>query len=204
VDIVADARAAAAWLLRDRGMVVTVVTSFLGNVMAILVATATIARMQLELHVSPGVIGLVYAAGGAGMVAATLALPRIARMQPASGTLLTWLFALDALSLVALALFSLAGNIAGMALAFVVADGAAACESIMVISLRQRVAPAAMLGRVFALVRLIVLVGVTPMALAGGVLAERYGAGAILWMAAALGIVITLVARFGGLYADRR
>ena len=106
--------------------------------------------------------------------------------------------------MIALAAVAATRNVALIAVLLAVASAVGVCKSIMVVSLRQRVAPPGLFGRVFALVRLLVLVGVTPMVLLGGALAARVGSVTVLWLAAVLGVAVAVIAKAGGLSRDVR
>jgi predicted MFS family arabinose efflux permease len=166
-------------VLRALG-VSTLIGSFFGNFYATLYALYALR----ELHLGPALLGLAVACGGAGGLAGALF------AQPASrrfgiGPAIVGTALLNALvglltplaagpPLVAAA-FLMAGQIFG--------DGLATVRQIAATSVRQALAPPALLGRVNASMHLLAL-GVAPLgALTGGVLGEWIGIRPTVWIA---------------------
>jgi predicted MFS family arabinose efflux permease len=133
------------------------------------------------VHAGPGIIGLLFAAGGVGgVLAAFLASPLARWIGGARATLLSS-FAMAGGLLIPLAtpgpglLFFGAG--------LVVSSFAAVVYNINQVSFRQQLCPDAMLGRMNATIRFVVF-GVLPVgALAGGALATVVGLRTTLWVA---------------------
>ena len=133
------------------------------------------------VHASPAIIGLLFAAGGAGgVLAALLASPIARRVGGARATLLSSFAAVGGL-LIPLAapgprvLFFGAG--------LVVSSFAAVVYNINQVSFRQDLCPDEMLGRMNATIRFVVF-GVLPVgALAGGAIATLIGLRPTLWVA---------------------
>jgi Na+/melibiose symporter-like transporter len=133
------------------------------------------------VHTSPGIIGLLFAAGGVGGVIASLLASPIARwVGGARATMLSSFAAVGGL-LIPLATPGLGVLFFGAGL--VVSSFAAVVYNINQVSFRQQLCPDAMLGRMNATIRFVVY-GVLPVgALAGGEIATVIGLRPTLWVA---------------------
>ena len=139
-----------------------------------------------ELHLAPGVIGLVLAAGGAGaLIGSLLAGPLAARWGLGRA-----LVGMAALACLPGLLVPLAGGtrvlvIATLLLAAVLAGMGVAASSVHFLSLRQALTPPELLGRMTASYRTLTY-GVLPLgALLFGFLAQLWSIRAALWVGAA-------------------
>jgi MFS family permease len=137
------------------------------------------------LRLSPAVLGLVIATGGAGALAGAWLAPRIERRFPLGPTFV----ATSAIYGLATVLIPLAATVPALAVALlvtaqVVGDSAYMIYIINELSLRQRVVPSAVLGRVSSGMQLLAR-GVYPIgALLGGGIAARAGVVTALSLAA--------------------
>jgi len=140
------------------------------------------------LGLRPAVLGVVIATGGAGAMIGAVLAPRLARALPTGRTFVatSTIYGLTAF-LIPLAGAVPAAAVALLATTQLVGDMALAVFSINEVSLRQRLAPPAVLGRVNAGMQLLAR-GVYPLgALLGG------------WLGARVGVLTTLAAAAAGL-----
>jgi predicted MFS family arabinose efflux permease len=133
------------------------------------------------VHASPGIIGLLFAAGGVGgVLAAFLASPIARWVGGARATVLSSFAAVGGL-LIPLATPGLGALLFGAGL--IVSSFAAVVYNINQVSFRQQLCPDEMLGRMNASIRFVVY-GVLPVgALAGGGIATVIGLRPTLWVA---------------------
>ena len=133
------------------------------------------------VHASPGVIGLLFAAGGVGGVVAALLASPIARWVGGARATLVSSFAAAGGLLIPLATPGLGVLFFGAGL--LVSSFAAVVYNINQVSFRQRLCPDRMLGRMNATIRFVVF-GVLPVgALAGVTIATVFGLRPTLWVA---------------------
>jgi MFS family permease len=166
-----------------------------------LASTATMAVLPLyavdpgPMGLSEAVYGLLLAAFAAGSLVGSFLVEPIERRLGRHRTML--------LATVTFPIFSLApaltANAAVVAAAFVVASALSIGWNVITVSLRQRIVPDHLLGRVNAGYRLVAW-GTMPIGAAiGGLVGQRFGLGAVFWMSAALSATcIPLVALLQG------
>jgi MFS family permease len=163
------------------------------NVMAVAVEAQFIPFARTVLHVAPWAIGIYFAIGGAAGVVTALALGRSERTRG------------DAMIL-GVAIFGIGVLVAGVfpsKITLVFTYLAAGAGSVLAVShwssLRQRLFPVRLLGRVTMATRM-VLFGVVPIAyVAGGALARSEGSQALFVVAACVGLTTSLWAWVVGL-----
>ncbi|MGR6921523.1 MFS transporter [[Actinomadura] parvosata] len=179
----AEIREGLVFVLRTPVLRATAITSAAGNFAFAVASAVSFVFMVRTLGLSPTGIGLVLAAGSVAALAGAALTPLLARR--AGSARVIWL-ALAATGPVAM-LSPLAGP--GWAVGLLVV-GTAAGElgqivyAVTNVSLRQRLCPERMLGRVNATMRFLMM-GLFPLgALLGGVLGEVAGARQALWVAA--------------------
>jgi MFS family permease len=169
----------------------TAVTSALGNLAFAVASAVTVVFMVRTLHLSATAVGLVVAAGSVTVMAGAALTPRLARLV--GETRIVWL------SLAVTAPLGLLVPLArpGWGVALLVA-GTAAGEfgqivyAITNVTLRQRLVPPSLLGRVTATMRFLIM-GMFPLgALVGGVLGEIVGVRGTLWVAGLLIVISTV------------
>jgi MFS family permease len=71
----------------------------------------------------------------------------------------------------------------------------AACgayEITSIVAWRMRIIPADMVGRVFGVIRLLVLVGMVPASILGGIVADRWGTRAVMGLSGGLFLLLAL------------
>lgn len=177
-----------AFVARNRLLRATAITSAACNFSFAIASAVSFVFMVRTLGLPPAAIGLVLAAGAVAAMAGAALTPRLARR--AGSARITWL------SLAVTGPIAMLGPLAqpGWAVVLLVI-GAAAGEfgqivyAVTNVTLRQRLCPERMLGRVNATMR-VLMMGLFPLgALLGGVLGEVVGLRPALWLAA---VVIAL------------
>jgi MFS family permease len=143
-----------------------------------------------ELELSPGMLGLVIATGGAASLVGAGLAPRLVERFPA-GPGLIFAFGLKTLGL---ACVPLAGLFLGVSPLLVIGlliaqqvlgDGSTGYFAVVERTLRQRRVPPEFLARTGATIRLVNDGAMPPAMLLGGALAESFGLNAVLWLAVA-------------------
>jgi MFS family permease len=199
--LVAQIREGITFVGRNRILRATAITSAASNFSFAVASAVTFIFLARTLQLSPAVIGIVVAAGSVTVMLGAALTPRLSRRLGSARII--WL------SLAVTGPVALLGPLAqpgwSVLLIFV---GMAAGEfgqiiySITNVSLRQRLCPDRMLGRVTATMRFLIM-GLFPLgALLGGVLGELIGARSTLWVAAAI-IVLSPVPLFFALRHTR-
>jgi predicted MFS family arabinose efflux permease len=156
-----------------------------------------------NVHLSPGLVGLVFGAGGAGALVGALVVGAVVRRLGVGNSL--------ALTNVLLGLAFLAWPLALFASPVLVLGGlmffAGICDSIYnvsQVSLRQAVTPSRLQGRMTATMRT-VFWGVKPIAnLGGGVMAGAFGAPATIVIGSLIGMTATIAVLAGPLSRVRQ
>ncbi|MGV9306739.1 MFS transporter [Nonomuraea sp. NPDC003727] len=135
--------------------------------------------------VSPGVMGLLFSAAGVGGLAGAALVGRVSRWAGSARTI--WLSALLTSPFMLLVPLAAQGWRLGLyVLAWFVVSAGIVVYNVSQLSFRQAITPDHLLGRMNATMRFIVW-GTLPLgALIGGVLGERLGVVAALWIACAL------------------
>ncbi|MFB4264247.1 MFS transporter [Nonomuraea sp. GTA35] len=181
--LVAEIREGLAFVARTRVLRAVAITSAAGNFSFAIASAVSFVFMVRTLGLSPAAIGLVLAAGSLAALAGAALTPRLARR--AGSARVIWL------SLAVTGPIGLLSPLAqpGWALALLVA-GTAAGElgqivyAVTNVSLRQRLCPEHLLGRVNATMRFLMMSLFPLGALVGGVLGEAAGPRQALWTAA--------------------
>lgn len=180
-----------AWVWRhDLIRRITLCTS-IGNLGFVVVFTLVPLLILRELGFEPWVMGLVFGVGAAGGILGAMATPRLGRAI-GEGTVIPVSAVAMGLALAGLPLAALAPSDAVAFGLLVVAEFIISFTvltyNIMQVSMRQRVCPPRLLGRMNASIRFVVW-GVMPIgALASGAIATHLGVVATMW----IGVVISL------------
>lgn len=181
----ADVREGLSFVARNRILRATAITSAGGNVSFAIAAAVSIIFMARELHLSAAAIGFIIAAGSLTVVLGAALTPRLSTLFGSARII--WL---------SLAVTAPLGLLAPLARpgwsTLLIVVGIAAGEfgqiiyAITNVSLRQRLCPDRMLGRVNATMRFLIM-GLFPLgAVAGGILGESIGLRGTLWVAGAM------------------
>ncbi len=154
------------------------------------VGTVFLLYVNQELGFGPGILGLIFALGGAGSLLGALAAGRLSRFG--AGPTMIAALALTGVGqgLVPLATGAGVAAVALLVLQQLVADPAATVYDINQVSLRQAITPERLLGRVNASVRVLEVGAMLLGALLGGLLGETVGVRATL----VAGVAILFVA----------
>jgi hypothetical protein len=143
-----------------------------------------------ELELSPLVLGLIIACGGAASLIGSALAPRLARMLPV-GPGLVLAFAVKTLGLACVPLAGLALGISPILMIFLLvmqqllSDGSTGYFVVLERSLRQRRVAAELLGRAGATTRLVNDAPIPFAAVIAGVIAEAHGIEFVFWLAIA-------------------
>ena len=171
-DVRADVAAGFRFMWRDRAMRALSAASFLINFFGLMAGAVLIPFLKRDFGASDLVVGYSLGLGAIGAVAGSFLAGRIPRTWP-FGRVLTIAYVLDAvLFLPVMFTHHLTTAVVFLSLT----NGCVLFEIAQIVGWRMRVTPAALVGRVFGAARFVVLGGTVPGALAGGVLADRYGA----------------------------
>jgi MFS family permease len=175
-----DVRLGFRMLFADRGMRAQAYVSLALNVFGFGGYSVLIPFLKTGFRASDPQVGLFLGISAAGAVVGSLIAGKFADRWP-FGKALSVAYAVDALIFVPVVLTS---NIwiAGIFWAF--SNAFAQFEVAQIVGFRLRVTPPAMVGRVFAAVRLLVLCGMAPGIAAFGIVADRYGAHTAIIVAA--------------------
>ncbi|PZF84339.1 MFS transporter [Jiangella anatolica] len=188
----AEIRAGLAFVRHTPALRATALTSAVANFGFAVAAAVSMIFMTRTLQLPPSAIGLVVAAGSATVMAAAAVTPWLSRRVGSAR--IAWL---------CLVVTGPAGLLVPLAepgwtaIAFLVVgigagEAGQVVYAIASVSLRQRITPDALLGRVNATMRVLIM-GAFPLGgLAGGVLGELAGARATLWVCGVLTLLTPL------------
>ncbi|MBV8171776.1 MAG: MFS transporter [Candidatus Eremiobacteraeota bacterium] len=155
----------------DRVMRLVAYCSLLLNFFGMMAAAVFIPFLKLEFHASDAQVGLSYGALAAGSICGSLLGGATAGRWPFGRALLI-AYALDGLIFIPVVF---AHRLWPAVVFWMLANIGGSFEVTQIISWRMRVTPHEKIGRVFAAVRLIALIGVVPGTLIGGSLADLHG-----------------------------
>jgi MFS family permease len=137
-----------------------------------------------ELHLSPGIIGIAFAVGNAGLLAGAAVADRVAGPLGGLGRAIIVSILVSEVGAVLLPVATTATAIPVLAAAQLFFGVGAIVYNVNQVGLRQAITPDRMLGRMNATMRFVVW-GTLPIgALIGGALGEAIGLRATLWVAA--------------------
>jgi len=156
----------------DRAMRELTVLGAFFNFFGLMTGAVLIPFLKVDFAASDTVVGISLGVGAVGAVAGSLAAGRVPAAWPL-GRVLTWAFSADALLFVPV-MFTHDLRVAIFFLALT--NALVMFEIAQIVGWRLRVIPEDLVGRVFGAIRCAVLIGAAPGSLAGGFLADRYGA----------------------------
>lgn len=178
----ADVRAGLVFVLATRVLLGTAVTSAASNLAFAVASAVTFLFMSDVVGLSATGIGVVVAVGAVAAMAGAALTPRLARRF--GTTRITWLALVVTTPVALLGPFAEPGwRVALLVVGTVAGELGQIVYAITSLSLRQRVCPDHLLGRVNATIRFVVIGGVPLGALVGGVLGELLGLRVTLWIA---------------------
>lgn len=159
------------FLAADRVINIVAYTSLILNLFGMMAAAVFIPFVKLTLGATDAQVGLAYGVVALGSIAGSLLGGATARRWPFGPALLI-AYAIDGLIFVPVIF---ATRLWPVVIFWMLASGGASFETTQIISWRMRIVPEEKIGRVFAAVRLIALIGIVPGTLAGGWMADHYG-----------------------------
>jgi MFS family permease len=163
----------------DRAMRAISAASFCLNFFGLMAGAVLIPFLKRDFGASDLVVGYALGCGAIGAVAGSWFAGRVPASWP-FGRLLLVAYALDGVLFVPV-MFT---HHLVIAIGFLsLTNGCALFEIAQIVGWRMRITPAELVGRVFGAVRLVALGGTVPGALAGGLIADRYGARAAMIVA---------------------
>jgi MFS family permease len=168
-EIVADIVAGWRFVMRDAALRTLTIAQLFMNAFAVIGFVAVIPYLKREFGASDQLVGLTFGAISVGTVIGSLV---SGRTHWPFGKALTAAFMLDSLCW-APTIWTRSLPVAIVAMATASACGIYAVSSL--VAWRMRIIPEAMVGRVFGVVRLVVIIGMLPGSLAGGLIGDRFG-----------------------------
>jgi hypothetical protein len=197
--LLAEIGEGARWLARHAAVRAMAILAMALNLIFGPVTLAMIVEARTSFHAAPAAIGLMFTAGGAAGLAATLAAPWLRRRAPV-GLIVVGGVAGWALGLTALAA---AGSMLALAAAWLVMPAVSGAQEVTTMSYRLSLIPAELQGRVNSVFRFLAW-GVRPASLAlGGALIAWIGARQTLWVLAAAMAVTAFAAALSPLRRAR-
>jgi MFS family permease len=185
----------------DRVMRIVAYCSLLLNLFGMMAGAVFIPFLKLEFHASDAQVGLAYGALALGSICGSLLGGATAGRWPFGRSLLI-AYALDGLIFVPVIF---AHRLWPAVIFWMLANVGGTFETTHIISWRMRVTPHEKIGRVFAAVRLIALIGVVPGTLIGGSLADLHGPRLPIIVSTFGFLIVALGASiFASLRVDRR
>jgi MFS family permease len=197
------AQIAAGWrfVAGDPVIRATAVTSALGNVAFAVAGAVSVVFMVRDLGLSPAGVGLVMAAGSVTVMAGAALTPRLARAVGEARIVWLSLAVTGPLGLL-VPLAQRGWSVALLVIGMAAGEFGQIVYAITSVTLRQRLCPPDLLGRVTATMRFLIM-GLFPLgAFLGGVLGSLVGVRATLWVSGGL-IVVSAVPVFLALRGSR-
>jgi MFS family permease len=169
VEVVADIVIGWQFVMRDAALRTLTLAQLAMNAFAVLGFVDVIPYLKREFGASDQLVGLAFGAISIGTVVGSIV---SGRTQWPFGKALTIAFVLDSLCW-APTVWTHSLPVAVIAMTASSACGIYAVSSL--VAWRMRIIPEEMVGRVFGVIRLVVIIGMLPGSLAGGLIGDRYG-----------------------------
>jgi MFS family permease len=173
-EIARDVAAGFRFVFADRAMRTLTLSSTAINTVAIFGFVAMIPYLKHEFGATDQIVGLAFGCFAVGSVTGSLI---AGRTHWPFGRALVIAYAVDALAWLPVIW---AQSLALAVSAITVCAACGAYEITAIVSWRMRVIPEEMIGRVFGVIRLLVLVGMVPGSILGGLAADRWGTRAVM------------------------
>jgi MFS family permease len=198
-EIAADIRAGFRFVVADPTMRTLTLSSTAMNAVAIFGFVAMIPYLKGEFGASDQLVGLAFGCFAVGSVTGSVI---AGRTQWPFGRALVAAYLLDAVAWLPI----IWTHVLAVAVASVtVCAACGAYEITCIVSWRMRVIPADMIGRVFGVIRLLVLVGMVPGSILGGAIADRWGPRAVMGISGVAFLLLTfLLLRSRAVLSERR
>ena len=171
-ELVADIRVGFRFMWSDTAMRAITLLSLGLNLFGMMAGAIYIPFFKAALGASDAQVGLTLGIGAVGTMCGSLLAGAVAGRWP-FGAALCISYALDAVVFVPVIFLH---NLWLVTAFWAAANACAGFETAQIVSWRMRVIPQDSVGRVFGAARLIVLIGIVPGSIAGGFLAQLYGA----------------------------
>ena len=184
--IARDVAAGFRFVMGDRTMRTLTFSSTAINAVAIFGFVAMIPFLKHEFGASDQAVGLAFGCFSLGSVAGSLI---AGRTHWPFGRALAIAYVLDALFWLPIIWTPSLAVAIGMV---TVCAGCGAYEITSIVAWRMRIIPEDMVGRVFGVIRLLVLVGMVPASILGGVVADRLGTRAVMGLSGGLFLLLAL------------
>jgi MFS family permease len=186
-EIAADVRAGFRFVISDPTMRTLTLSSTAINAVAIFGFVAMIPYLKREFGASDQLVGLAFGCFAIGSVTGSLI---AGRTHWPFGRALVAAYLIDAVVWLPITWT----HVLPLAIASVtVCAACGAYEITCIVSWRMRVIPANMIGRVFGVIRLLVLAGMVPGSILGGAIADRWGPRAVMGISGIAFLLLTLL-----------
>jgi MFS family permease len=182
-----DVAAGFRFLFADRVMRTLTLSSTAMNAVAIFGFVAMIPYLKREFGATDQLVGLAFGCFSIGSVAGSVV---AGRTHWPFGRALAVAFVVDALAWLPVIW---APTMAWAVGAVTVCAACGAYEVTAIVSWRMRVIPEELIGRVFGVVRLLVLAGMVPGSILGGVIADRWGTRSVMGISGVAFLILALV-----------
>jgi MFS family permease len=198
-DIGRDVRAGFRFVMRDPAMRTLTLNATLLNTVGIFGFVAMIPYLKREFGATDQIVGIAFGAFACGSLAGALV---AGRTHWPFGSALTVAYVFDALAWLptiwAQSIWLAVGSVT-------VCAAFGAYEITSIVAWRMRVIPEDMIGRVFGVIRLLVLIGMFPGSLLGGVLTDRLGPRMVMAISGAAFLLLAVALLFSrSVRAERR
>jgi MFS family permease len=199
IEIVDDARAGFRFVMGDRVMRTLTLSATAMNTAAIFGFVAMIPYLKTQFGATDQAVGIAFGCFAAGSVTGSLV---AGRTHWPFGRSLVIAYVLDGVCWMPIVWV----HSIGLAVACVtLCAGFGAYEITAIVSWRMRVIPEAMIGRVFGVIRLLVLVGMFPGAILGGEVADHFGTRFVMLISGLAFLLLALNLAFSrSVLAERR
>jgi MFS family permease len=171
-DVGADIVAGYRFFCKDTAMWQLTIVGAVFNFFGLLGGAVFIPFLKRDLGGSDLAVGLTLGGAAIGSIAGSIAASKVPKSWPL-GKVLQVSYALDGLLFLPV---MFAQSIVVAAVFLAVTNALVVFEVAQIVGWRMRIIPEDMVGRVFGVVRFVVLAGAAPGAILGGLMADRYGA----------------------------
>ena len=185
-DIARDVRTGFRFVFGDRTMRTLTLSSAAINAVAVFGFVAMIPYLKIQFGATDQTVGIAFGCFAAGSVAGSLV---AGRTHWPFGRALAIAYVLDALFWLPL-IWTHALAVAIGAVTLCAACGA--YEITCIVGWRMRIIPEDMIGRVFGVIRLLVLVGMVPGSILGGIVADHWGTRTVMAISGFAFLALTL------------
>jgi MFS family permease len=169
------------------------------NFFGLMTAAVFIPFLKRDLGASDVAVGYALGIGAIGALAGSVIAGRLPRKWPL-GRILWIAYALDGVLFIPVVF---ARNLPTAVVFLALTNACVTFEIAQIVGWRMRIIPEELVGRVFGAVRLVALIGTVPGSIAGGLLADHFGARVPIAISG-VGYLVTALAVFPAMLALRR